>query len=160
MYKVIWFLATAILLICLFFFVLAFLSHSASSNLIGIRNGSLNECPTSPNCVCSDISEKKDSPAKISPFSLKPQPHPLEWERLSSAIVLAGGKIETRSEDYLHATFRSRFFQFVDDLELRREGLVVHVRSASRVGHSDLGANRKRVEAIKENLKAGGEEKD
>jgi uncharacterized protein (DUF1499 family) len=52
---------------------------------------------------------------------------------------------------YLRATFRSRLFGYEDDVEFRLDiaAGVVHVRSASRVGHSDFGANRKRVEALR-----------
>jgi uncharacterized protein (DUF1499 family) len=83
---------------------------------------------------------------------LKPEHYVLEWEDLLSAVLFAGGQIEIRTEDYLHATFRSKFFHFVDDLELRKEGAVVHVRSASRVGHSDFGVNRKRVEMVRKHF--------
>jgi uncharacterized protein (DUF1499 family) len=41
--------------------------------------------------------------------------------------------------------------RFVDDVEflLVPAERVIHVRSASRVGYSDLGTNRKRVEALR-----------
>jgi uncharacterized protein (DUF1499 family) len=57
-----------------------------------------------------------------------------------------------RNESYLHATFASPLFGFVDDLEARRKGEIIHVRSASRVGHSDFGANRRRIERIRHQL--------
>ena len=49
------------------------------------------------------------------------------------------------------ATFRTRFWRFVDDVELRldEKGGVIHVRSASRVGKGDMGMNRKRVEELR-----------
>ena len=52
---------------------------------------------------------------------------------------------------YLRAEFRSRLFRFVDDVELLvdPEAARIEIRSASRVGHSDLGVNRKRVEVIR-----------
>lgn len=54
--------------------------------------------------------------------------------------------------DYLHVEFRSRFFGFVDDTEFALDEVagVVHVRSAARLGHSDFGVNRRRVETIRE----------
>jgi uncharacterized protein (DUF1499 family) len=59
-----------------------------------------------------------------------------------------GGKIITDDGGYLHATFTSRIFRFVDDLELRLDGEngIIHLRSASRTGYSDFGVNRKRAE--------------
>jgi uncharacterized protein (DUF1499 family) len=55
---------------------------------------------------------------------------------------------------YLHAECRSALFGFVDDLELHlrvSEG-VIAVRSASRLGYSDLGVNRRRVEILRTSL--------
>ena len=51
-------------------------------------------------------------------------------------------------------TFTSAVFRFVDDVEFEVDeaARVVHVRSASRVGRGDFGANRKRVEAIRAKL--------
>ena len=50
----------------------------------------------------------------------------------------------------MHAEFTSVIFRFVDDVEflLDADSLSIHVRSASRVGYSDLGANRARALAI------------
>lgn len=58
----------------------------------------------------------------------------------------------TQVDEYaLHAEFRSRIFRFVDDVDFRIDQAagLVHVRSASRLGYSDLGVNRKRVEEIR-----------
>ena len=64
---------------------------------------------------------------------------------------MPGMKVVRHTEDYLYARHTSHWFRFVDDVEflLERDLDVVHVRSASRVGYSDLGANRKRVERIR-----------
>ncbi len=55
------------------------------------------------------------------------------------------------TDDYLHAECSSAVFGFVDDLELhlRPAEKLIAVRSASRVGHSDFGVNRKRVEQLR-----------
>jgi len=73
------------------------------------------------------------------------------------AIEAMGGRILEEQPGYLHAIFVSRLFRFVDDLELRLdEGAgVIQVRSASRVGHSDFGVNRKRVERLRERFRSG-----
>ena len=57
----------------------------------------------------------------------------------------------TISDSYLHAEFTSAIFRFVDDLEFLADDTakVIHVRSASRVGYSDLGVNRKRIGQIR-----------
>jgi uncharacterized protein (DUF1499 family) len=79
------------------------------------------------------------------------------WGRAVQAVRDIGGKVHEDTGDYLWATFTSRVFRFVDDLELRmdRDARVVHVRSASRVGYSDLGVNRKRVERLRATFNDG-----
>ena len=63
-------------------------------------------------------------------------------------ILEMGGKIRSEQAEYIAATFRSPLFGFVDDLEIRidPEASLIQLRSASRVGHGDFGANQKRVE--------------
>jgi len=58
------------------------------------------------------------------------------------------------TSDYLHAECRSAWFGFVDDLELhlRPSEASIAVRSASRLGYSDLGVNRRRVEDLRASL--------
>ena len=58
------------------------------------------------------------------------------------------------TDNYLYAEFKSKLMGFVDDVEFYRdtEANVVHVRSASRLGQSDAGVNRKRVEEIRSKL--------
>ena len=60
--------------------------------------------------------------------------------------------------DYLYAEYSSALFGFVDDVEFYfpPETHIIHVRSASRLGHSDLGVNRKRIEAIRARLLRSG----
>jgi len=66
-----------------------------------------------------------------------------------------GGVITSESSDYISATFMSSLFKFVDDVELRPGAAgEVHIRSASRVGYSDRGVNRKRVDAIRAKMSA------
>lgn len=113
----------------------------------GMVDGKLLPCPGSPNCVSS---EEKNGPFSVDPLTFKGAPE-VAWESLKRAVQGMGGKIEQEAENYLWATFRTKVFRFVDDLECRMDAAngVIHVRSASRVGYSDLGVNRKRVEALR-----------
>jgi uncharacterized protein (DUF1499 family) len=54
-------------------------------------------------------------------------------------------------ERQIHAISKSRIFRFVDDVEFYfpANEPVIHLRSASRIGESDLGVNRRRVEQIR-----------
>lgn len=80
-----------------------------------------------------------------------------EWADIQVLIGrLPRSEIVTATDRYLHATLKSRIFGFVDDLELRLDPQtdVIHIRSASRSGHYDLGVNRRRVERLRKQLRA------
>lgn len=113
---------------------------------LGLQQGLLRPCPDSPNCVCSEAFSQVDKEHAIKPV----QAGETTWERLKSRIIELGGVIKQDDGHYLHATFTSSLFHFVDDVELRldSEHGLIQIRSASRVGRSDFGVNRKRVEQI------------
>jgi uncharacterized protein (DUF1499 family) len=107
-------------------------------------------CPDSPNCVSSQAPEA-DREHYIAAFSFTGEPAEA-WQRLKAAVLTEKRvTIITEQDDYLHAEMRSLMFRFVDDIEfsLAADTGLIHVRSASRVGHSDFGVNRKRVERIR-----------
>lgn len=141
----VWVLALVALLSC---------AGSMPSN-IGVENGRLTPCPSSPNCVCSDDPAGEHG---IGPLVLAVPPAEAWPEVRQAAEDMPRCKIVEASDDYLHAECRSAIFRFVDDLEiqLRPQENLVAIRSASRVGHSDLGVNRKRVEELREELVARG----
>lgn len=118
---------------------------------LGVYNGAFTPCPSSPNCLSSDAS---DSDHKVAPFQLALAPAEA-W--LVARELLAGAArthIVTETAEYLHAECRSFLFGFVDDLELelRPEKGIIAVRSASRLGYSDLGVNRRRIEGLRGSL--------
>lgn len=108
-------------------------------------------CSAAPNCQSS---EAKDDAHRV--------------ERLQSALPLTdaldtlisiieaepGARIVARDGNYLHATWTSRVMGFVDDVEVLADATsnTLHVRSASRLGHSDLGANAARIEHLRQSL--------
>jgi uncharacterized protein (DUF1499 family) len=115
---------------------------------LGVRDGRLAACPSTPNCVCShDEGSHAVAPLRFSDDADE------AWRRLKGVLgEVPRLKIVAETEGYLHAECTSRVFRFVDDLEclLDREAKLIHVRSASRAGRSDLGVNRRRVEAIRQ----------
>ena len=114
----------------------------------------LKPCPSSPNCVSSDDRGSHT----IAPFRLKVAP-PQAWEALRKTLRdIPRVKIVQDTGQYLHAEFTTLLLRFVDDVEfeLRPDGGIVAVRSASRVGYSDFGVNRKRVEDLRRRLQAAG----
>ena len=60
--------------------------------------------------------------------------------------------------DYLYAEYTSALLGFVDDVEFyfAPRDNIIHVRSASRLGYSDFGVNRKRIEGIRARLAQSG----
>ena len=107
----------------------------------------LQSCPDTPNCVCSFDNGKKSF---IEPISTTLTLDEIKALILSQRrVMLVNG-----SKSYLHFVFTSFLFRFKDDVELLLDSKsnLLHVRSASRVGHRDLGVNRKRVEKLRRML--------
>lgn len=118
---------------------------------LGVKDGKLAPCPNSPNCVSSQTSSGDHY---IEPLSVSGIDHPME---AVASIIRSVPKSEiiVKRDDYIHSIFRSKVFSFIDDVEFyydKNQG-VIHVRSAARVGYSDLGVNRKRMEWIRKQLK-------
>lgn len=118
---------------------------SASGNAPGLMNGQLAPLSSKPNSVSSEQGTEEGK--HVDPFE------GVSLEQVIAAITATGGTITAQNGDYVAATYTSAIYKFVDDVELRRTGNIVHIRSASRVGYSDRGVNRARVEAIRAVLK-------
>ncbi|MCC5660621.1 DUF1499 domain-containing protein [Nostoc sp. XA010] len=121
-------------------------------NNLGISNGKLAPCPNSPNCVSS---QSTDAVHKIAPLTFTSTTEEAISNLKKIIESLPRTKIITESQDYLYAEFKSALLGFVDDVEfyLDRNANVIQVRSASRLGQSDLGVNRQRIETIRAKLK-------
>ena len=111
------------------------------------RPDKFSPCPDSPNCVST---QSTDQARFIEPLQYAGS---LADARQKLIDILENTKrvrllkVET---DYIHAEFRSSIFQFIDDVELYfpPDQAIIHVKSASRKGYYDFGANRRRVERL------------
>lgn len=115
---------------------------------LGVRDGKLAACPDTPNCVAS---QADDAAHHAEPLRFTTTPG-IAWARLVRVVTAMPRVTVVANDDaYLHAEFTSALFRFVDDVEfaLDPEQQLIHFRSASRAGHSDLGVNRQRIEAIR-----------
>lgn len=115
---------------------------------LGITNGKLSPCPDKPNCV---VSHNYDEQHFIDALSYQSE-FPAAYKKLLDAIAqMPGSKIITKNERYIHAEFTSRIMRYIDDVEFLfdREGKHIELRSASRLGHSDMGVNRERIETLR-----------
>ena len=124
---------------------------------LGLRNGKLKACPDTPNCV-SSFADNTDETHYISPLAYKLPLTEAITKIKDSVSQMPGMTVIKSEENYLYFEAKTRIFRYIDDLEiyLNEEQKLIHFRSASRIGQSDFGANRKRVEAIKEQLSASG----
>jgi uncharacterized protein (DUF1499 family) len=122
---------------------------------LGVTDGRLAACPTTPNCVSSQAPES-DEQHKIAPLTYTASPS--EAMSALKAVIQAMERTEiiSEGENYLYAEFTTPIMGYVDDVEfwLDPTTSVIHVRSASRLGQSDLGVNRKRVEEIRSKFTA------
>ena len=118
---------------------------------LGVRDGKLVPCPNTPNCVCSQSSDAQHS---IEPLTYNPSATEAMADIKTAIQAMERTKIITENKNYLYAEFTSAIMGFVDDVEfhLDENSKVIHVRSASRLGKSDLGVNRKRIETIRTKL--------
>ena len=108
----------------------------------------LKPCPGSPNCV-SSLATDKDHHIAALRFTV---PASEALVRLKQVLLAEPRTTIVKEEGgYVHAEARSFLFRFVDDVEFQfdNDKQVIHVRSASRTGYSDLGVNRRRVERIR-----------
>ncbi len=111
-------------------------------------------CQNTPNCVST---QAVDKPHYTEPFRISGNPHKA-WQALRNAIISHDRILLTHETDNsLHAEATSLVLHFVDDIDavLDADAGLIHIRSASRMGHSDFGVNRKRIEAIRAQLRKG-----
>lgn len=103
-------------------------------------------CGETPNCV-STLDVRHDF--TLQPFILTPKGQQ-QWQQIEQlALSLPGAKRAHHAHDYVHIEATSKVFRFIDDFEVTRKGQRLHVRSASRIGYSDFGVNRKRADAFR-----------
>ena len=128
--------------------VLLMTTAQAADRRFGVADGSLPPCPRSPNCVSSqtDQADKRVEPLRYDGDR--------QLAKAKLLRVLAGfsrTRVETDEDRYIHVVFTTWLMRFKDDVEFyfAEDEPVIHVRSASRVGYSDLGTNRRRVEALR-----------
>ena len=120
---------------------------------LGVRDGRLKACPDSPNCVSSQAT---DAGHAIAPLAFKGDAAAALRALAKIVAATPGATIITTRDDYLQATFATPTLGFVDDVEFVVDPTrqVIDVRSASRLGHSDLGVNGKRIEGLRQALAA------
>jgi uncharacterized protein (DUF1499 family) len=110
-------------------------------------------CPPSPNCVSSLSVDKSH---RVAPLRYEATVDEAREKLISVLSAMNRSEIVTADGDYIHSTFKSFLFRFVDDVEFAFDDQrkVIDIRSASRTGYTDLGVNRRRVEEIRRRFMA------
>jgi uncharacterized protein (DUF1499 family) len=134
---------------------LSLLTGKAPSGL-GVKDGKLKPPSRTPNSVSSQAmlwpeGDYASAYAQIEPLALRGD-STVAMTRLHTLVAAwPGARIVEERPDYLRVEFSTRWLRFVDDAEfwLDPAGGVVQVRSSSRLGRKDFGANRARIEAIR-----------
>ena len=114
----------------------------------GLNNGHLEPCPSSPNCVVSQDGDEKHA---VDPIKYQGDRNDVKEALLKVLSVVPRTEVIENTDNYIRTESTSRLFKFVDDAEFYfpEDENVIQVRSASRVGESDLGVNRRRIEQIR-----------
>lgn len=119
---------------------------------LGVQDGQLSPCPATPNCV---VSQGADSAHTIAPIPYTKSREDARDLLIKVLGVVPRTEIVTQQEDYIRVQSTSRLMGFVDDTEFYfpKNEAVIHIRAAARLGESDLGVNRRRLEQIRFALK-------
>lgn len=115
---------------------------------LGPQNGRLAGCPDSPNCVST---EAADEPHRIKPLTFTGSADEAMQQLKQAVAQMPRTTIITEEDHYLHVEFTTLIFRYVDDVEflVDEESGEIFMRSASRTGYSDLGTNRRRLNALR-----------
>lgn len=115
---------------------------------LGVTDGRLAPCPESPNCV---VSQGADEEHVIAPIGYAGDLETAKAKLVDILSVVPRTEIIEKTDDYILAESESRLMGFVDDTEFYfpKNENVIQVRAAARMGESDLGVNRRRIEQLR-----------
>ena len=137
------------------FFPLRWLVANASPmpDNLGVSNGRLQPCPSSPNCVSTQASDAQHS---IEPITYDGETAVAHQAILAILQADPNMTLISQTPTYLHAEARSNLWRFIDDVEFHFDEAesVIQFRSASRLGYGDGNVNRQRMEAIRDAFNA------
>ena len=132
-----------------FLLIAGLLTSGCSSSPVtgGVKDGNLTDCPSSPNCVST---EAEDEDHQFVPLTFSGSPEQAKKKLMEAINDYPDTNIVVVKDNYIHAEFTTSLMGFVDDCEFLVGDGNIQLRSASRVGYSDTGKNRSRMEEIKQ----------
>lgn len=146
-----WLIIIVVVLVVLFFFFKWLVKRtSPMPQNLGVRNGRLAPCPSTPNCV-STFEPETDRLHQIPAIALEGDTAVAQQKLLQIINNMPRSTVITAEPTYIHAEFRSPTWAFIDDVEFYLDSATntIHFRSAARLGREDMKANRKRMEEIR-----------
>jgi len=134
------------------FSVIFLIGCSGTVPKLGVNNDQLMPCPESPNCVNSQ--QTADDAHLIAPIDFIGTRQQAQAKLLHVLTDAERANIVVVEDNYIRVEFTSKIMRFVDDVEFyfpstSSDHIIIQVRSASRIGHSDFGVNRERIEQIR-----------
>jgi len=114
---------------------------------LGVTEGKFQPLSSRPNSVSTQTAVKSK---KVFPLIYSGNLNE-EMSRIVAILeAMPGAKVHKKEGAYLHAIFTTSLMRYKDDVEIYidEKAKEVHFRSASRVGYSDMGVNRKRYDAF------------
>lgn len=118
----------------------------------GMKPAKLSPCPDTPNCVNSQVTDFH----AVAPFVMR-KADKANWNAIVAVVTaIPRTKVVEQTDGYLHVEVSTLIFRFTDDMELllSDNGATIDIRSASRLGLSDMGVNGRRVENLRKELKS------
>jgi uncharacterized protein (DUF1499 family) len=115
---------------------------------LGVTDGDLAPCPDSPNCVST---QAEDDDHRMAPIPYTGSPEAAKGRLVSIVTSMPRTRVVEETPQYLYVEFRTAIMRFADDVEfyIDEAAGVIHFRSASRLGYSDMGVNRRRMEEVR-----------
>ncbi|MFW5443911.1 MAG: DUF1499 domain-containing protein [Methylococcaceae bacterium] len=138
-------------LYCTYVFLFAFIVNAYAAEEMPLTM-KLTPCPNSPNCVSS---QSKSAFSQISPLSYKMSEIQAIDKIKKIMLEMPRTTLIKETDQYLHIEYRTAILKFVDDVEIiiNDTEKVIHLRSASRLGFWDIGANKRRINGIKKKFR-------
>ncbi len=116
--------------------------------ILGVLDGQLVDCPSSPNCVSS---QADDTEHKVNPIPYATSMSEAKGKLMGILAATPQVSVVVEQPNYIHVEFSTPLLHFIDDVEFyfNEDEKQIELRSASRVGYDDLGVNRTRIEEIR-----------
>lgn len=127
--------------------------ENVCNSKLGVKNGQFSPLAKKPNCVSTQTNNEAK---KVQPLSYNGDAKEYIAKVAKVISSMNGADIKQQTDNYVYAVFTTKIMHFKDDVEiyLDDESKTLNFRSASRVGYSDLGVNKKRYDAFVDLLKA------